>query len=152
MDDSRDKNDNKNIGLGATYKDHSTDEQSQVELATGLDQAFSSAVLAADDMGLNPAICVGVGISNLTEYGCWRSDGSAPLVAITALHALTRKFEAYVPPGHKSTPVEIRMAWTAEPNGNVPVFDLLTAVAKFITGAVEFENVSDHSNHTTNRH
>ena len=136
---------------GATYGRNSKDEKNKLNWLPG-DQAFSSAVLAADDMGLNPAICVGVGISNLTEYGCWRSDGSAPLVAITALHALTRKFESYLPDGHKSTPVEIRMAWTAKPNGNVPVFDLLTAVAKYIASAVEFENVSDHSNHTTNRH
>ena len=152
MNDTGDENHAETEGGATTYGRNSKDEKSQVELASGLDQAFSSAVLAADDMGLNPAICVGVGISNLTEYGCWRSDGSAPLVAITALHALTRKFESYLPDGHKSTPVEIRMAWTAKPNGNVPVFDLLTAVAKYIASAVEFENVSDHSNHTTNRH
>lgn len=152
MGNSKDNGDAENIGIGATYKDHSTDKQSQVELASGLDQAVTRAVLVADDMGLDPAVCVGIGIQNLAEYGCWRSDGSAPLVAITALHALTRRFESYVPDDHERCSVEILMDWTTEPNGNVPVYDLLQAVAEFITTALEFENGIYHSNQTSNRH
>ena len=44
------------------------------------------------------------------------------------------------------------MDWTTEPNGNVPVYDLLQALAEFITTALEFENGIYHSNQTSNRH
>ena len=97
------------------------------------DRKLGELMLETDSTNVSPQLLVQTAAQHITEYGCWRSNGAATLVAATMLHGMSKHMSKYETPEanideHLSMEIHIHSEWLMDSDGKHETLALLRAI------------------------
>ena len=103
------------------------------ECVAEFDRKLGELMLETDSTNVSPQLLVQTAAQHITEYGCWRSDGAATLVAATMLHGMSKHMSKYETPEadiyeNLSMEIHIHSEWLTDSDGKHETLALLRAI------------------------
>ena len=101
------------------------------------DRNLGRAFLEVNDKDVSQNLIIEVAARHTAEFGCWRSDGAAPLVAVLILNGVATHLKKYINDDLQQTAFEdmeilIQSEWLEGSDGRAETAELLTAMQDHI--------------------
>lgn len=117
--------------------DPRSERHRQNERLAEFDQKLGQLIIEADAAEVSPQLLVQTASEHIAEYGCWRADGAAPLVAATMLHGMTRHIRKYqnAEPelnDYLAMEIHIHSEWLEDSDGKQETLELLRAMTQHL--------------------
>ena len=121
------------------------------------DKKLGELMLATDATRVNPQLLVQTAAQHITEYGCWKANGAATLVAATILHGMARHISKYETPeaeinDYLAMKIDIHSEWLKNSDGKRETLELLRAMTNHLCGWIGIHPNPDDGPTRTNLH